>query len=104
MTDFNQNGALRDISLYRKNFINLLNTYVDVAKDFLKKSFWDRLESKQFAINIIALMATIFFCVILGMIVVFNRSNLDKVYNILYLILGFIGGLFGTKIAQNGKH
>jgi len=61
----------------------------------IKKSFWDRLESKQFVINLIGLMASIFFLVCLILVIIFSRNNLDRIFNLLYLLAGFILGVFG---------
>jgi len=66
-----------------------------------RRSFLDRLESEQFSKNLIALLSTIFFLMILLLIVIFSRQDLNRVINLLYLLGGFILGLYGKGMIKN---
>lgn len=69
--------------------------------DGAKKTFMDRLESKTFTMNLIGIVSTIFFMIILLIIVCYSKEELDKIYNLLYLLAGFILGIFGKKSIEN---
>ena len=66
-----------------------------------KKGFFDRLESKQFTVNLITLLTIPLLIVVLIALIVVGWNNkedlLNKIWNLGYLIIGLIFGAVGTK-------
>ncbi len=81
---------------FSDNFI-----FNNIKYSIMAKNLMDRLESKVFTINLIGVTSTIFFLIILLLVVIFSRENLDKVFNLLYLLAGLILGIFGRKSIEN---
>lgn len=58
------------------NFTKIFKNSINIFQLMTKKCFWDRLEDKQFTINLVGIISSIFFLVILLLVVIFSRSNL----------------------------
>ena len=68
-----------------------------------KKSFLDRLESKQFIRNLIAFMLIVLFSIVFIIYCVAAFETPEKIYSILMNILLLAVGLIGGRALSNDK-
>jgi phosphatidylglycerophosphate synthase len=69
-----------------------------------KKSFWDRLESKQFTINLISFFGIILVGIIVIILIIMGTIDKAIIQNIIYWIIGLVSGLLGGRAIQNDKN
>lgn len=80
--------------------IKYIKRYIECAL-VPKKGLWDRIESRDFTLNLIGILSAFFLGIILVVLIIINRKDLTNVYPLLYTLAGFVMGLFGRKVLPN---